>query len=493
MAKNGSNRLNKGYVGVNKFASTGEGIINTRNDYLNKVFNTVDISGLSPNFSLDFTKDSSTWQPYVTFTRGATATFLGSSGYITSANSNVPRITYDILGNTLGLIIEGATRQFTTFSEEIDNSAWTKQNLVLTGTTANVALAPDGTTTADIIIPNTTASVAHYLLRLQGIGGINGTVSTLSFFAKKAGNTYPALRCQAYFSTGAPVDIVEFVVDLNNGNVSGATFYASGAGLNVKGDYTYLVEPYPNDWYRISASGRNIQSNRQIVIWPLRGVTYIGNEAGDGVNGIYTWGHNWTATGEPLEYKKVDSAAINTVADDCYVAGSSFSSWFKTNGSFYVEFYNKQDYFNQPITQSGNAGVPATGMTTVFSTQYSYQKLLTLGNMQLNGNDNFGLQVTSDGLMSTNGFTAYRKLNKAAISFTGTGSTYTIDFSLNGSLPQSLQTNNFRPDLIQYMTIGSSGLTTTSACFGHYNGIIKKIDFYSTPLSKDQLRAITNV
>jgi hypothetical protein len=45
------------------------------------------------------------------------------------------------------------------------------------------------------------------------------------------------------------------------------------------------------------------------------------------------------------------------------------------------------------------------------------------------------------------------------------------------------------------MTIGSCGLTGTvgSGFFGYYNGIIRKINFYETPLTKDQLRAITSV
>lgn len=496
MARNGANRLNKGYVGVNKFASTSEGIINSRNDYLNKVENTVSLEGLSAAFSLDFTGPTSDWQPYLDFRRGSTATYLGSSGYITEAGVNQPRITYDIFGNTLGLLIEEPVRYPVTWSEDISNAAWSKQGLtgLTEGVAYNAALAPDGTTTADMLIPSSVAGGNKMLYRLQGIGGYAGNVVTTSFFAKKAGNTYPALYYQMQFSTGSPVvDLVEFVVDLNNGNVSGLTYSGGNQGLNARESFSYFVEPYPNDWYRISISGRAISSNRVQGIWPLRGITAPRNQLGDNVNGIYVWGMQWTMTSGVPSYRKIEGTAINGIADDCIIQGTSFSSWFTNQGSFYVEFYNKQDYFNQPVGISTN--LPAAGNMTVFSTQYSYEKILNIGTLPINGNDNFAVQTTADAILSTKGYTAYNSLNKAAISFTGTGSTYTIDFSLNGSLPQSIQTSDFKPSLVRWMTIGSCGLTGstgTPGFFGYYNGVIKKIDFYSTPLTKDQLRKITS-
>jgi hypothetical protein len=430
MARNGANRLNKGYVGVNKFASTNEGIINARNDYLNKVQNTVSLDGLSASFVLDFTGATSNWLPYLNFSRGITASFLGSSGYLTYADSNIPRIEYDRFGNTLGLLIEEPVRYIITWSEDISNAAWTKQGItgLTEGVAYNVAVAPDGTTTADMLIPTSTVGGNKFLYRLSGIGGAPGYPVTTSAFVKKAGNTFPAIRYYNEFTTGSPVvDSMSFVVDLNNGNVSGFTYTGNAQGTNIRADFTYFVEPYPNDWYRVSVSGRAFSSNRVQIIYPLRGITAAINQPGDNVSGVYVWGMQWSMTSSPRSYRRIEGTALNSIADDCILQGTSFTSWFKTNGSFYIEFYNKQDYFNGP---SNASIVPSTGNMTVFSTQYSYQKILNLGNIELNGNDNLALQITGDSLISTKGYTAYQQLNKAAITFTGTGSTYYIDFSL---------------------------------------------------------------
>jgi hypothetical protein len=494
MARNGANRLNKGYVGVNKFASTTEGIINARNDYLNKVQNTVSLDGLSASFVLDFTGPTSDWLPYLNFSRGISASFFGTSGYVTYADSNVPRIEYDKFGNTLGLLIEEPVRQAVTWSEDMSNAAWGKQGLtgLTEGVAYNVALAPDGTTTATMLIPSSVVGGNKALTRLYGIGGRIGYPVTQSIFVKKAGNTYPAIRYLAQFSTANPVeDSILFVVDLNDGSISNVSYSGNAQGLNVRADFSYGIEKYPNDWYRVYASARPISSNRLQGVWPLKGVTAPINQLGDNVSGVLVWGGQATMTSGPRSYKKTFGSVINMPSDDCIIQGNSFSSWFKTNGSFYVEFYNKEDYFNAP---SDTNPTPAAGNMTVFSTQYSYQKILNLANIELNGNDNLALQITGDSLISTKGYTAYQQLNKAAITFTGTGSTYYIDFSLNGSNPQSITTSDFKPDLVRWMTIGSCGLTGTvgSGFFGHYNGIIRKINFYETPLTKDQMRAITS-
>lgn len=494
MARNGVNKLNKGYVGVNKFDSLTEGIKNPRNDYLNKVQNTVDISGLSADFTLDFTRPTTEWSPYLTFTRGTTASFLGSSGYITYADVNVPRITYDYLGNTLGLVIESPMRHVTTFSEEMNNAAYIKSNLALVGGTVDVGLAPDGTTTAELIVPNTSA-VTHTISRLAGIGGSPGVPVNLSAFYKKAGNTYQAVRVLHRFSTLSPVqDDVACTLDLNNGTLHNILITKSGLTATDHLMVPYIVvEKYPNDWWRMSVIARTFSSNRSIFVYPLKTTTSSVAEAGTGVDGIYTWGWQMTWATSPIQYKRVDGSALTTSADDCVIAGSSFSSWFKTNGSFYVEYYNKEDYINQSLGIISNNQAPGMATPTIFSTQYSYQKIMNLCNLGVNGNKDLAFQTSMDSLVSTKGFTTYQALNKAAFSFTGTGSTYTIDFCLNGSIPQSMITNDLRPEQIKMMTIGSSGLTTSGQFFAHYNGIVRKIQFFSSPLTKDQLRALTNV
>lgn len=485
-----SNSLNRGYIGIKQFDSNN-GIPDSRNQYLNRIDEPLAPLNISPTFVLDFT--GTTWNDYITFTRGTTANILGSSGYLTPIPPNIPRIQYDRFGNTMGVLIEQPGRQQLTSSEEFTNALgvfWTRTRLVLAGTTS-AGTAPDGTSNATAIIPDTVANL-HSLSRLLGIGGFAGSPTTFSFFAKKIGNTYNAVRVLNQFSTLNPFeDSYTFTVDLNDGSVSGITYSGNIQGNNVRGDFEHLVEPYPNNWWRISCTGRSIQSNRLLDIRPLRTITSTGNEAGTGVDGILIWGAALSNTSSPLTYYRVTSPAYNVESDNCIVRGSSFSSWFVPNGSFCIEFYNKPDYFNQSMFQSGNVDFPAAGSPTVFSTQYSHQKIMAIGNIPMNGNNNFGFQVTQDSLLSSKGYTSYLALNKAAFSFTGTGTTYSISFCLNGSQVQEMSTNNLTANLITWMTIGSCGLTSANGFFGHYNGVIRRVSFYSSPLSNNQLKRVT--
>ena len=99
----------------------------------------------------------------LTFTRGSTATCTktASGGLATTgiANgdlvvlaSNQPRVEYDSAG-VLGLLVESSRQNTILQSQSIDNASWTKTGTVIAAptVTADFAVAPDGTTTADRI------------------------------------------------------------------------------------------------------------------------------------------------------------------------------------------------------------------------------------------------------------------------------------------------------------------------------------------------------
>ena len=99
----------------------------------------------------------------LTFSRGSTATCTktASGGLATTgiANgdlvvlaSNQPRVEYAANG-TLGLLVESSRTNNVIQSQAIDNASWTKTGTVIAAptVTADFAVAPDGTTTADRI------------------------------------------------------------------------------------------------------------------------------------------------------------------------------------------------------------------------------------------------------------------------------------------------------------------------------------------------------
>lgn len=102
------------------------------------------------------TKQYDNFADLITFTRASTGTYLDSDGLLKTATTNTPRIEYDINGNRKGLLIEEARTNTMIRSEEFDNAQWTKGNFGSVGllpvVTANQAIAPDGTLTADRIV-----------------------------------------------------------------------------------------------------------------------------------------------------------------------------------------------------------------------------------------------------------------------------------------------------------------------------------------------------
>ena len=66
--------------------------------------------GDGSTLSLDFTTMGGVLDPRLTFTRSTTATYINSSGYVTSAAINAPRFDYSptTVGSPNGLLIEGS-------------------------------------------------------------------------------------------------------------------------------------------------------------------------------------------------------------------------------------------------------------------------------------------------------------------------------------------------------------------------------------------------
>lgn len=103
--------------------------------------------------------------PGWSFSRAGVGTMFNAAGVIESFASGVPRIT------DRGLLVERAATNLLLRSQEFDNAAWTKVsggNGADPTVTANAAVAPDGTTTADEIVFN------------RGASNVGGDISFLS-------------------------------------------------------------------------------------------------------------------------------------------------------------------------------------------------------------------------------------------------------------------------------------------------------------------------
>jgi hypothetical protein len=152
---------------------------------------------------------SRTFDQLINFTRTSAATFVGSNGLVQTTPQSVNILT---------------------FTQELDNAAWTKTSVTIT---ANSTVAPDGTSTADTVTATAAASIHSVYVTATNLAG--ATQWTASIYAKAG--TYGFLQIMhasnsAYF---ANFNLTTGVVGTVGGGITSTT-----------------ITPVGNGWYRCS-------------------------------------------------------------------------------------------------------------------------------------------------------------------------------------------------------------------------------------------------
>jgi hypothetical protein len=228
--------------------------------------------------------------------------------------NSAPRFDHNpTTGESLGLLVEEQRTNLLLRSEEFDDAAWTLLNLSAfgSGSVANATTAPDGATTADKVVEDTTPTNTHRIRQFVAV--TSGTTYTFSVFAKAAERTEVSLQMTVGFAS------TTVAVNLLNGNVTGTT----GSPIATS------VTPYQNGWYRISVTqtANLTTAVAQFVIFLISstGVTYTG----DGTSGLFLWGAQLEAAAFPTSYIPTITAAVTRSADVASISGSAFSSWYR--------------------------------------------------------------------------------------------------------------------------------------------------------------------
>jgi hypothetical protein len=177
-----------------------------------------------PSLDLDFAgnkslKDGISNQDLITFTRASSATYAGADGTVKTAVTN--------------LLLR---------SEEFDNASWPRSGATVPTITANVGIAPDGNTTADLL----TRSITGSNFISQAITKTASTIQyTFSIFVKQSVGNFCALRCQ-----GTYPNKVDVVFNISSGIISTAATVAGGTFTGPSASIT----PYLNSWYRLTVT-----------------------------------------------------------------------------------------------------------------------------------------------------------------------------------------------------------------------------------------------
>jgi hypothetical protein len=230
---------------------------------------------------------------------GPTTTAAVSVGPV----SGLPRLDY--LGSTCPrLLLEPQRTNLASYSEQFNNAAWSTQEI---NVTANAAIAPDGTQSADNIVP-TAISGTHQIF---SAALVSSSQCAMSVFAKANGYTTFHMLDRASGSNGA-------VFNLANGTVTNA---GSGTGA---------ITAMGNGWYRCTA----VASTTGVRFYVP---TSASNFTGDGTSGVLLWGCQVEAGAYATSYIPTLGASVTRVADAASKTGIS-SLIGQTEGTFYAEW-----------------------------------------------------------------------------------------------------------------------------------------------------------
>jgi hypothetical protein len=225
----------------------------------------------------------------ITFSRGSNATVVGSNG-----------------------LIQWAPNNLLTFSEQFDNAAWVKSASGQVTVTANQAVAPDGTRTADLVVPN--ASSGYHNIR-QG-PTTAALVYTQTVYYKPSGYTKVAIREDFAVGQYAAFDCV-----------------GSGTIINKTAAASASITALTDGWYQLTLTPTTTTANQGMGVYIMDAGYTSGDPpsytfTGNGTSGGFLWGAQ-------LEIGSTATTYNSTTVKNLLGFSEAFdnAAWSKANAS----------------------------------------------------------------------------------------------------------------------------------------------------------------
>ncbi len=238
-------------------------------------------------------------------------TRVNNLGYIEPiTTSGTPRLDYYTSSGVPGcpaLLVEPSGTNLAFNSAQFDDAYWSKSSLNTSGSWVNVATAPDGTMTADKMIPNS-VNTAHSINRT----GFASAAYTFSVFAKADGESIISLWLRG--------NTVRAEFNLVSGTVSNITVTSA------------RIENYGNGWYRCSVYDST--AGTTIGIYGRAGGGFQGND----VDGVLLWGAQLETGSVATSYIPTTTGSVTRAADIVSVSGAVSGSIGQTEGTIYLDF-----------------------------------------------------------------------------------------------------------------------------------------------------------
>jgi hypothetical protein len=359
-----------------------------------------------------------------------------------TAASGVARFDHNpTTGESLGLLIEEARTNSQTYSQDFTNAVWNNE-ASRTIITANTAIAPDGTLTADKFAATTDNNVHRVYNSSLSISA--GVATTISWFAKRDGYD---------------------VAISDSGNRYSAWFNLSTGTATVTLSTDPIIAsmvPVGNGWYRCVATITPANSGNFPIINSYNGGTSF---AGNGFSGFFIWGYQFEVGAFATSYIPTVASTVTRNADAASMTGTNFSSWFNNGEGSYV--INGSVIAQRSGGKNGalqiDDGSTSNMITTLFDTDNHFL-------VYVNGSATCAIDAGTVAAGTTTLFAGGYQVNS-------------FGAVINGGTAVSDTSGNV-PNGLNRMLIG---LHSTE----YLNGRLAKVAYYPKRLTNAQLQALT--
>jgi hypothetical protein len=406
-----------------------------------------DLAGQVPSLDLNFA-GTKTLDSRITFTRASSATYVGSDGLIKTATTDVPRFDHNpITGESLGLLVEEQRTNLMLQSEDF-STTWA---VTRASVSTNAIAAPDGATTADKLVEDSTATNTHFVQ--QSVSVTSGTSYTSSVYVKAAERNFAQLVLSGQFAT-----TVSAIFNLSTGAVGTTT-----------GTPTTSATQLANGWWRLSVTQTASATGSTQVQVRVASSSTTATYTGDGTSGLYIWGAQLEAGAFPTSYIPTTSATVTRSADVASITGANFSPWYRQDEGTVYTAYMRQAIgtvtFAASLTETLSTSSANRIQLALNASNVPSYALVAAGTTQ---------SILTPGGTAPNYVTAYGyKVDDVACS--SSGSTVVTD------------TTAVMPTGVVYLNIGSNPANAG----GFLNGTINRLIFWPQRLSNSTLQAIT--
>lgn len=187
------------------------------------------------------------------------------------------------------------------YSDQFDNAAWTKTRSSIS---ANSVVAPDGSTTADSLIEDATATNTHQVQRAFTVASAAADI-TGSISVKAGTRTWMrVVLSEATGSTGASVYV----------NLSTGALGTISTGANWSDQRNFVVDQ-GNGWYRVHIVARKTNAATSIFLRAdLASADNTNTYSGNGTSLAYIWRGSAALSSVPVRGVQTTSAAVDATA-----------------------------------------------------------------------------------------------------------------------------------------------------------------------------------